>query len=326
MTGQSFPALHSLLDPDALLIKVRERYPLAAPSRCTLLRSYANDVYLVEGGEGRYALKIYRTDWRSAAAIRYEVALLDHLAARQIPVVTAIRQHDGLTLGMIQAPEGPRSYVLYTYAGGRKPVHPFTPTLYHRFGQATARMHAAADDFTSEHERTPLDLAHFLDRPLTALQPWFAHRRADWHDLEALAARVRDRIAHLVDSLDWGPCHGDLSLDNLHIDADGTIIFFDFDSGGPGWRASDPYGVYRYARQGDHRLWYAFLQGYRAIRRFDEADLAAVPYFAAAHSIERLGHLARNWVRWGGQWLLDDATLDRELAELRRWAATEMHG
>lgn len=319
-----FPATYSLLAANALLAVIIRDYPFVAPTDCTLFRSYANDVYLITGSDSAYILKVYRTDWRTVQEINYEIDLLAHLAQKGIRATAAVRQRDGSVIGTLQALEGPRYYVLYSFAEGDKPAPPFTEELYLRFGQATAQMHEASSDFTSPHRRRPLDLTHFLDQPLEALRPWLANRPTDWQILVKLAEKVRLRITSLAKNLDWGPCHGDLSLDNLHITTAGEVIFYDFDSGGPGWRASDPYGVYRYARQGTETLWPAFLRGYRGVRAFGEADLTAVPYFAAAYSIEQLGHQARNWVRWGGLWLLNDTYIDGQLAALRHWDVEQL--
>lgn len=319
-----FPAIHSVLAPDALLAEVARHYPTARPEYCVLHRSYANDVYRVMTAGEPYILKVYRAGWRTAAEVAYEVDLLAHLAAKGVPVAAAVRRRDGRLFGSLHALEGTRQYALFAEAPGTTPTPPFTEHLYHRFGRATAMMHVASDDFASAHRRAPLDLAHFLDRPLAALRPRLEARPDDWHFLVALAEKVRRRVATLAPELDWGPCHGDLSLDNLHIAEDGKIILYDFDSGGPGWRASDPYGVYRYAREGELPLWEPFLRGYRELRTFGAAELSAVPYFAAAYAIESLGHQAANWVAWGGQWLLSSANLDERLASLRGWETNEL--
>jgi len=67
--------------------------------------------------------------------------------------------------------------------------------------------------------------------------------------------------------------------------------------------------------------WEAFLEGYRAIRRFGPVDVAAVPYFAAAMGIWGMGHRVRNWTAWSGLWLADDTYVDEQLAQWRQWDA-----
>ncbi len=183
-------------------------------------------------------------------------------------------------------------------------------------------MHLALDDFMSAHTRAPLDLAYLLDQPLTALRPWLESRPDDWDFITRLADKIRSSITYLAaERLDWGVCHGDLTLDNVHVTEDNRFIFYDFDSGGPGWRAYDPPGVFQYA--GSDR-WDAFLRGYTEARRFGSTDLAAVPYFAAANGIWSMGNRARNWTAWSGLWLVNDAYLDQQLSTWRRWDVEQL--
>ena len=86
--------------------------------------------------------------------------------------------------------------------------------------------------------------------------------------------------------LEWGPIHGDATLDNLHVTDDGQIILYDFDSGGPGWRASDLQGWAKNDTEYDGQM-ENVQEGYRSIRELKEVDLQAAP----------LLHLS--WEIWG---------------------------
>ncbi len=99
------------------------------------------------------------------------------------------------------------------------------------------------------------------------------------------------------------------------------LIFYDFDSGGPGWRASDPYGVFQYGET--NGLWDAFLNGYTEVRPFGGADLEAVPYFVAANMIWNLGADVTRLAARSGLWRLDEGYFDQGLALLRRWDAEQ---
>jgi Putative homoserine kinase type II (protein kinase fold) len=263
---------------------IRREYPsrIAPPVACRLVRAYTNDVYAVTSGSGeRFALKVYGAGWRTASEVRYEADLMAHLAARGLPVPLPLARTDGDILGRIDTPEGSRLAVLSAWAPGEKPRPPFSPALYVRFGEAIARMHALSDDFASPHERRPIDLRFLIDAPLVTILPRLADP-ADRADLSALAARLRGRIATFAaEGLDWGPIHGDASMDNLHVTVDGTIVLFDFDSGGPGWRAADLQG---WAADPEHReKWRAFRKGYTAVRpEFAPANWRAAPWLTAA--------------------------------------------
>ena len=104
------------------------------------------------------------------------------------------------------------------------------------------------------------------------------------------AARDRAMFAELIAAaeewlsgreLDSGICHGDVSLDNLHVDGD-RIVFYDLDRAGNGPRAADLAGVAATAH------FDAFLDGYRSVRAFGAADVAAIPWLGAVDLVGNL--------------------------------------
>jgi Ser/Thr protein kinase RdoA (MazF antagonist) len=252
--------------------------------------------------------------------VLYEVDVLNHLAGKGVPVATPIARIDGSYLQRVDAPEGPRQLVLFSYAPGEdvwgrdEYVAPY--------GRAAAAIHAATDDFASPHARFPLDLAELLDRPLASIEPHLTHRPDDWSYLQRVADNLRDRVTAIPSAeLERGFCHGDLHGGNAHGE-DGRLTFFDFDCCGPGWRAYDvavflwsaTLGAPKQAR----RRWEAFLAAYREGRDMREIDLAAVPLFVAIRHIWLLGLHAGNGQDWGYGWQ-DDRYYDRALQFLRTW-------
>lgn len=100
-----------------------------------------------------------------------------------------------------------------------------------------------------------------------------------------LAKLVKQRItAYAAAGLDWGPIHGDASLDNLHVLNDGSVILYDFDLAGSGWRAADLQGWAANHPEYQSR-WDAFHQGYSRIRFLPEIDRVAAPYLTIAWDI-----------------------------------------
>ncbi|MDQ3653862.1 MAG: phosphotransferase [Chloroflexota bacterium] len=246
-----------------------------------LLRAYTNDVYLVETLDQRYVLKVYGAGWRHDSEIRFEVDLLDHLASRGIFVAQAVVGPNDEALQHIEFGGDQRQAVLFHYAAGRKPNPPFTPAMYYQEGKAVAALHAASDDFRTPHRRRPLDLALLIDHPLALVESLDVDSPVKRSILE-FGRLVRERIEALAAAgLDWGPCHGDLTFDNLHITDDGEIVWYDFDSGGYGWRAIDLQGWTVLDDEWRPRS-EAFLDGYREVRPLGDNDIAAAPYLAAA--------------------------------------------
>jgi Ser/Thr protein kinase RdoA (MazF antagonist) len=304
---------------DAVLPWAADRYGLVPPLDVRLLRAYTNDVYAVRAGGDRFVLKLYGAGWRTAAEVAYEADLLAHLSVRGVPVARALPGRDRRTVQHLPTPDGPRVAALFEHATGAKPTPPFTPDLDERVGRAAAAMHRAADDFVARHPRPAMDAAFLLDRPAALVGPLLADR-ADRAAFLGVVARLGRAIrARAARGLDWGPCHGDLTLDNLHVAGDGQIIFYDFDSGGPGWRAADLPGWAALTPEAAPRA-AAFLQGYRAARRLDPADVEAAPYLYAAVLVWGMQiDLERRVLAQG-----DDAVrayLTAQADELGRWAA-----
>ena len=320
-----FPVTYSTLSTAALATWLEAHYQLGAVTACRFLHRGLNDSYLVEAARGRYVLRVYRADWRTADEIGYEIAVLEHLGRKGVAVALPARGRGGAAIGWLTAPEGRRAAVLFTHAPGRE-LNGSTEDS-RRYGRAVASAHAATDDFKTGHARFALDLDHLLTEPLAVIRPFLRHRPTDLDRIETLVAGLIRRLEALpAHEMDRGFCHGDFHGDNAHID-DTVVTFFDFDCCGPGWRAYD-IAVFRW-RWGDDETgdarWTAFLEGYRSLRPIGEADLAAVPLFVAARAIWLRGLHAGNTADWGRSWL-NDSYWDRLLKGLREWQEKHLGG
>jgi Ser/Thr protein kinase RdoA (MazF antagonist) len=319
-----FPVTYSTLSPDALLVEVARSYPITPPVSCRLLKRGLNDTYLIITDDARYIARVYRARWRTASDIAYELELLTHLMTRGVTVSVPIATRDGSFTRALQAPEGIRHLVLFTYATGsslcwEKEEHSYLA------GRLLAAIHTAAEDFVSVHPRFQFDLQYLIDAPLAALQPFIAHRPDDWNYLSQFATRLRERAEATVRTgLDWGVCHGDFGAKNIHVAQDSTCTIYDFDLCGPGWRAQDLALIaWVVMDKGKNGIWDAFIKGYTDKRGLRDADLAAVPLFHALCHLSSLGVFAENVGDWG---ILDmsDWLLDRELSFFREWEAEHL--
>lgn len=302
--------LRSLLAPEALRAVVAREYGLDATS-CVLLRSLVNDVYRVETPQRWYVLKVYRHDGPAGEEVAWEAELVAHLAAAGIRVARVVSMSNGAQVGHLEAPEGSRVFVLSEFVDGTKPRPPFDGALYADFGRLTARFHTVADTFRSDRRRRRFDLARILDEPLAEVLPALADRRAE-HDLVCdLAAAARARIRELTgQGLDWGVCHGDVTLDNIHRTVDGLVLH-DFDLAGECWRAGDLTGVHASDQ------WDAFAAGYTQLRGLHDRDLAAIPWLDVIANIGNLRFHLIDKPALRGTESLTDGWVDRGLTALR---------
>jgi Ser/Thr protein kinase RdoA (MazF antagonist) len=180
-----------------------------------------------------------------------------------------------------------RVAVLSGLLPGRKPTPPFTPGLYEREERAVARLHAALDDLRSHHPRPALDLRLLVTEPVR-----LALERLDHDDgarLAEVAGGIAGRITTLAaHGLDEGPCHGDVTFDNIHMTGDGQFGWLDFDSGGSGWRAIDLQG-WASLEADTTALGAAFRAGYQSARPLPDADWAAAPWLTLAQDVWSTG-------------------------------------
>lgn len=319
-----FPVTHSTLSVQALVNEVLSKYVLEPPVECHFFTTGLNDTYLVKTKNDKYILRAYRTGWRSLEEIHYELELLHHLDLQGIPVSVPVAQKDGNLVETIQAPEGVRHLVLFTYAPGKPPNYETDEeTTSYLYGKAVAKIHNAADSFQSKHERFKIDLEHLLDKPLQAAWPFLKHRPDDWNYLTGVVEKLRAHVEDLpLDKLETGVCHGDFNGWNVHVDEKNTFTFFDFDCCGLGWRAYD-LAVFRWDARSSNKAqerWASFLRGYREERSINEIDLGATPYFVAIRQVWLTGLHTGNAYDWGCNWL-DDGYFDRTLEFFKKWEA-----
>ncbi|MPY66712.1 phosphotransferase [Deinococcus sp. SDU3-2] len=290
-----FPAAYSTLSAQALAAWVEARYSCTGPVTCTLLRRGLNDTYRVTGlaGRDRAALRVYRSGWRSPGEVEWELGFLRHLAGAGCAVSGPLPQPGGACWEVLEAAEGPRVAALFGWVEGR--WLEAVPEDAAAYGKAAARLHTAADPFRAEG-RFALDLDHLLTQPLAVIRPLLAESPEVWQELEAAAHRTHAALTALAPRLEWGPCHGDLHEGNARLEADGTVRLFDFDCGGPGWRAYDlaVYGWSLFSNSGQtpeaaEEAWRAFLAAYQSLRPLGAADLQALPLFVTARAIWFMG-------------------------------------
>lgn len=320
-------SLHSIPAPLALARQLLPEYGLRQIAAADYFSGGFNDTYRFRTQDGQvYYLRLYRQRWRSLSDIRYEIDLLLHLQAKGILAMQPVARLDGEFYSTLECAEGRRYALLSKELPGSEVSYEAAPAeMARRYAQAVAALHQALDDFTSPYQRVALDLEHLLDQPLRLTTPFLAHRPDDVQFLQQLVAFIRANLERLgLDRLAWGPCHGDLQGYHAKVAPDGSLAFYDFDCGGPGFRAYD-LAVFRWVTRLQEReslAWPAYLESYLAKHPLAEVDLQALPYFTACRYTWHLGVHAENSYDWGVSFL-NDEYYDTKLAQLRQLAQDE---
>ncbi|TCO49287.1 Ser/Thr protein kinase RdoA (MazF antagonist) [Kribbella antiqua] len=296
------PTLRSLPAPEALATYLGKRYGIPFTG-CTLLRSLVNDVYLVAAKDARYVLKLYRYGGRQPDEVRWETGLSAHLVAHGLLTPAVHPLPDGDPAGSLDAPEGPRAFVLQEFLDGAKP--PYEEGLYREFGGLVARFHEIADSYVPEFPRRGTNLPYSLDELRPHLAP------AEENLLRSLDAAVRNNLAQY--HLTRGICHGDVSLDNLLVSNTGLTLY-DFDLAGPGYLAADFTGV------ATTPYWNAFKTGYTSRRTISADDEAAIPYLRVVARLSNLGFHLLDKPTFRGTESRGEGWAEREFTALREAA------
>ena len=321
------PAAHTLIAPSALARLAEAAFGLQSIAPPRLLQAGLNDHYGLHTPQGDFVLRVYRHGWRTNDDVAWELDLLAHLDRARAPVAPAVPCRDGRLFTELIAPEGVRQAAVFERAPGvythfgADVRHRASPARFPEVsGRSMAVVHAACDSFVAPTPRFPLDLAHLVGQPLAAIARIYTDRVHEIAALEEQVDALRATMAPLLAEATWGPCHGDMSGGNSTY-WQGEVYHFDFDCGGPGWRAYD-LGVFFWSLSlnghGDN-VWLPFLHGYRAQHTLAEADLALVPAFAAARVLWLQGLWCANAERFGTHTLHDDA-LDRTVQRFATFA------
>jgi len=178
-----------------------------------------NSNYLVDTTRDRFILTLYekRVD---AGDLPYFMALLDHLAAKGLPVPPAIKDRQGVE---IQELEG-RPACLIKFLPGVSVTHP-TAAQAHAAGEALGAMHAAVADFDGQRDNS-------MGQPT-----WQVLFDRCGRSLDEIAPGLYDDLAFAIadlsytwpsSGLDHCAIHADLFPDNVLMLGDRVSGLIDF--------------------------------------------------------------------------------------------------
>lgn len=283
-----FPATYSTLDPEALAQLVTTYYALGN-AQCTFLVRGVADTYLVEAEKIQYILRVYRSTHRTLPQIQEEVNLLLHLRQAGVSVSYPIKNTAGEAVLELNAVEGPRYAVLFSYAPGKTERRPDERQLKN-LGREVARFHNASSTMQQGNKRWTFDFKTTLFSPLERLIPVFSDDQETYIWLQQMAQRVEEKFSHMdTSSFSYGYCHFDFLPKNFHFDGE-EVTLFDFDFMGYGWQVNDIMSFWqhlvlevytnRMTQSDADNAYQVFLEGYRQYRAVSEEELKAVPYLS----------------------------------------------
>jgi Ser/Thr protein kinase RdoA (MazF antagonist) len=305
--SRCFPIIYSTLCVQRLREVVLKQYELNPLFELTFYCRGVSDTYTITTPERRYALKVYRTKWRSQQAILGELAVLRHLGRKGVEVALPVPRRDGGWITNIPAPEGRRTAVLFEWAEGRAPQ--YTNAAHMRlFGDLLARLHAAGDDLPADITRPRLDSSYLLEQPLQRIRPRLSRLPSIAARVEMLGDRARASLERATQQLnDWGFCHGDIWANNSRIDNQ-RLVLFDFDFCGTGWQLFD-LATYRWHTRTigvEAAAWQPFISAYLQARPAAEQSLRFLGLFMILRHLWNTAHFVGRLPETGAYFLSEE--------------------
>jgi Ser/Thr protein kinase RdoA (MazF antagonist) len=302
---------------------LQKQYALGAEITCHLIKAGVNHSYLVAAGSQKFVFRIYSLHWRTPAAIDEEIRLLAHVRQGGIPVSYALPDVAGQYRQIIDAPEGVRYGVLFSYADGQK-LLTFSGNTHEQLGQTMARFHQLTQGFVLNRVTYTFD--YLLVKPLEKIAPFLPDDSPEMRFLR----EASHWLAMELDNADQGQVrqgavHLDIWFDNLNIDASGHATLFDFDFCGNGPLVLDV-GYYLMQLHGtetdvtEFRTKAArFLQGYESVQPLNDEEKRILPMMGTAIFCFYLGVQCERFDNWSNVFL-NELHLQRLISlRVKRW-------
>jgi Ser/Thr protein kinase RdoA (MazF antagonist) len=144
-----FPVISSNLSPIHLASFVQEKYGLSNATSCNLLKAGINHTYLIKDEEKRFIFRVYSLDWRTEIEILEEIRLLNLLKANKISISYPISDNTDNYIQSINAPEGERLAVMFSFAEGEKLLS-FDEKNHFQIGVLMAQIHQITQNLQLE--------------------------------------------------------------------------------------------------------------------------------------------------------------------------------
>lgn len=297
----AFPVTSSILSKTHLNNFLKSSYALPPATQTSLIKAGVNHSYLVAGNNQRLVFRVYSLNWRSLTDINEEIRLLNLLHENEVPVSYAVADVTGNYIQEINAPEGLRYGVMFTYVEGDK-LHSSPESLHYKAGVLMSQLHNITQNLkldritytpkvllqdSLERVKAFLPPCNEMDFMLTVQQ----HLLKEFN--EADMATIRQGAVHL-----------DIWFDNIAITKDDRISLFDFDFCGNGWLCLDIayYVLQLHSVEKDENVCRskvaAFLSGYELVTAISPEEKRLLPYLGVALYFFYLGVQAERFDNW----------------------------
>ena len=313
-----FPVTNSTLSAKELGAFIKDKYPLHDDFDCKLFRTGMNHTYMLSDNDTKYALRVYSHKWRSKSEIIEEIELLNLLSENNLGVSFPIQDKEGTYIQEINAPEGIRYVVLFSFAKGDKIRFLDKETCF-SIGSLMAKIHNVTSN--KSIDRMSYNKASLLELPYEYLKQFFSEELPEMEFIKNIGAYFQE--SDFINT-DKGIVHLDVWYDNMAVTDERKITIFDFDFCGNGPQVLD---IGYFCKQLFHietdKKAYElkkghFLEGYQSIKSLTGKELKLIPKAGLAVFVFYLGVQAKRF-DWSNIFLSENYLKMFYIGRLKSW-------
>lgn len=303
----NFSVISSTLAPTDIATFVQKKYSLTPGTTCKLLKTGINHTYRIDSDKETFIFRIYSYNWRTKEEITEELNLLKLLKENNISVSYPIAGISKNIIQTINAPEGLRFGVLFSYAPGHK-ILSFGTETHFEIGKLMAQIHKLTKNMEQKRSSYTPDI--LLNLPLGEIQRFLPDETEEMQFLKATRPLLETELLDAdKQQLRKGIVHLDIWFDNLNISENNKITLFDFDFCGNGWLCLDIayYILQLHSTEKDEteraEKMAAFYEGYKTIEKISDEEKRLIPTLGVCLYYFYLGVQCSRFDNWSNSFL-----------------------
>ncbi|MBA6316952.1 phosphotransferase [Cellulophaga baltica] len=315
---RTFPVIASTISEKELGEFAKERYGLNENYDCKLFRTGMNHTYFLSDNETKYVLRVYSHNWRSKSEIIAEIELLNLLKENNLSVSFPIQDKNRELIQEINAPEGIRYVVLFSFAEGGKIRFTDKETCF-VIGSLMAKIHNLTSN--TAIDRISYDKESLLELPYERLKEFFSEKLPEMEFIKEIGKFFQKTD---FENAQKGVVHMDIWYDNMAVTDEKEITFYDFDFCGNGIQILDVgyFCKHLFHIETDKKEYELkmkhFLEGYQSIRLLSDNELKLIPKAGLAVFVFYLGIQAQRF-DWSNIFLSENYLKMFYVGRLKSW-------
>jgi Ser/Thr protein kinase RdoA (MazF antagonist) len=306
-----FPVTNSNLSATHLGMFLQEKYALSKSTQCQLIKAGINDSYLVTDNSSRFVFRVYSLNWRTRTEIKEEISLLNQLKENGISISYPLTDNENKYIQTLNAPEGDRFAVLFTFAAGEK-LHIVSKETHFKIGQLMARLHQITLNQTLK--RTDYSSEILLVDSLKKVSSFLSSDSEEMDFMQAAQKQLLNAFEKADTSqIRQGIVHLDIWFDNLNITTTNEVTMFDFDFCGNGWLCLDIayyvlqlHNIEKYEAKDYQPKVDEFISGYESVTHLSEEEKRLLPMLGVSLYFFYLGIQCQRYDNWSNTFLSEN--------------------